>query len=243
MTVSPSACVISAMYCAWRSVGKPGKVQVDMSMGLMRVRGRRPTWNHPAPVWTCAPASSSLSSKTFRSSGRLHSIRSSPPAAATAIAYVHDSALSTDALDARAHLSKQEAQVLDVRLASGVEDLGSTFREHCGEQDVLGAGHGRQVEHDALPAQPVDLSDDLGGGLLDAGTHLSQPAQVLFDAPGPDVIPARPGQTRLAVPSQKGTQKHDRRAHAPPELIGHIGPPCVPHPQDDRALPLRASAQ
>ena len=52
------------------------------------VRGRLPTRNHPSPVCTCAPASSSLSRRTWRSSGLLHSIFSSPPAAATAIAYV-----------------------------------------------------------------------------------------------------------------------------------------------------------
>src|SRR5256885_15893145 len=48
---------------------------------------------------------------------------------------VHDQSLAADALDARAHLGEQPAQVLDVGLARGVEDLRTALRseEHTSE--------------------------------------------------------------------------------------------------------------
>src|SRR5439155_11409 len=46
--------------------------------------------------------------------------------------------LRADALDAGAHLSEQPAEVLHVRLAGRVEDLGPAFGAHGRQQDVLG---------------------------------------------------------------------------------------------------------
>ena len=106
--------------------------------------------------------------------------------------------LAADAFDARAHLHEEPAEVLHMRLARGVEDLGAALGQHRGEKDVLGAGDGRQVEHDPLAAQAIDLGDDLGRRLLDARAHLAQSAQVLLHAAGADVVTTRPGQAGLA---------------------------------------------
>ena len=63
---------------------------------------------------------------------------------------VDDEALGPGALDLSTHRDEQAAQVLDVRLARGVEDLGPPLCLDRGEQDVLGPGHRGQVEHDAV---------------------------------------------------------------------------------------------
>ena len=68
---------------------------------------------------------------------------------------IDDQALGADALDMRAHLREQQTQVLDVRLAGGVEDLGASLGLDRREQDVLGPRHGREVEDDAVAVESV----------------------------------------------------------------------------------------
>ena len=130
-----------------------------------------------------------------------------------------------------------------MRLARRVEDLCAAFGEHSGEQDVLGTGHCRKVEHDPLASQPIYLRDDLGRALFDPCAHLAQAAEVLLDAPGADVVTAGPRQPRLTEASEQRTEQKDRRAHSAAELGRDACVSSVAHSQQHRALALRAAAQ
>ena len=156
---------------------------------------------------------------------------------------VDDQALSPDALDLRAHLRQQAAQVLDVGLARGVEDLGPAMRLHRRKQDVLGTRDCRQVKHDAVAAQAVGGGDDLVLRLADVRAHLAEATEVLFHAPGADVVTAGSGHARPAEPTEQRAQQDDRRAHPAAEIVGHIAADCAAGLQHHRALAFGVPAE
>src|SRR5260221_7006041 len=109
-----------------------------------------------------------------------------------------------------------------MRLARGVEDLRATLGQDSSQQDVLGAGDGRKVEHDSLAMKAINLRHDLGLRLLDPRAHLPEPAKVLLESPGADVVAAWPWNPRLPEAAQQSAEEHDGRAHPAPEVIGHV---------------------
>ena len=149
---------------------------------------------------------------------------------------VNHEPLRPDALDAGAHLSEQPAEVLHVRLAGRVEDLGPAFGAHGRQQDVLGAGDRGQVEDDAGAAQAIGMRDQLGGRLSDRRAHLAEPAEVLLDAAGADVVAARPRQSRAAEASEQRPQKQDGRAHPLAQVVRHARCGRAAGVDGDRAL-------
>ena len=56
--------------------------------------------------------------------------------------------VGAEPLDARAHLVQQRAEVLDVRLAGGVEDRGAPSASDRGHEDVLRGGDAGLVEQE-----------------------------------------------------------------------------------------------
>jgi len=156
---------------------------------------------------------------------------------------INDEALGADAFDARTHLAEQMAQVLDVWLTRGVEDLGTALGKNRGQEDVLSAGDGWEVEHDALPAQAVDLGDYLGLRLLDLRAHLAQATKVLLESPRSDVVATRARNAGLAKASEERAEEHDRRTHPPPKVVGHMAVLRQPGLDDERAVALDPAAQ
>ena len=149
---------------------------------------------------------------------------------------IHDQPLCADALDAGAHLGQEAAQVLDVRLARRIEDLGLAVRGHRGQQDVLGPRHGGQVEHDTAAAEPLRRGDDLVLRLVDLRAHLPQRPQVLLDPARADIVSARTGHPGVTETRDESAEQDDRRAHAAAELVGHVCLAGRAGVDDDRAF-------
>ena len=126
---------------------------------------------------------------------------------------LHHDLVGTGPCDLRAEAVEKEGEVLDVRLAGGVQDLGPAFREDGGHHQVLGAGHRRHVQHDPGTVQPIRAGDELLRSFLDHGAQPPQPPDMLLDPARADVIAARPGQAHLAAASQERTQEDERGAH------------------------------
>src|SRR5712691_8640688 len=125
MVLTPLACVMSAMYCACMSVGKPGWGRVVMFEGLT-VRGAR-TRRLSGPSSMRTPVSRNVSITARRWGGWQLRISISPPA-------LDADGGAARALDARAHLDEKVGEVRDLRLAGGVADdglaLGQRGRHH-----------------------------------------------------------------------------------------------------------------
>ena len=130
-----------------------------------------------------------------------------------------------------------------MRFPRCVEDLGPALRQHGREEDVLGAGHRRKIEHYPRPAQPRGLRHQLCLRLLDPGAHLAQSAQVLLDPSGSDVIAAGPWQTRLAEAADQRAEEQDGGPHAAPELIRNLAGASAGGVDPYLPLPTRRPAE
>jgi hypothetical protein len=59
------------------------------------------------------------------------------------------------AVDLGAHLVEHAAELLDLRLARGVDERRPPFGQRRRHHQVFGAGHGGQVEADLRPLEPA----------------------------------------------------------------------------------------
>ena len=175
MVLMPAACVISAMYCACMSVGKPGWGSV-VTLEACSVRGAR-TRRLSGPSSMRTPVSRSLSMTARRCAGRQLRISTSPPAMAQAAMKVPVSMRSgiTRVLGAAAARPRprcgwwgrprpgcarpcrtsRSARSSTSGSQGGVADDGLALGERRRHHHVLGAGDGDGVEVDLGAAQPL----------------------------------------------------------------------------------------
>src|ERR1022692_4806435 len=127
---------------------------------------------------------------------------------------------SAGALDLRAHLRQQRAQIRDLRLARGVAQYGLAARQHGGHDQVFGAGHRDAVEVDDRATQPLRrFRFDVAVGLPDARAQLLQTMEVQVDGTRADGAPAGQGDARAARARHQRPQHQTGGAHGLHQLI------------------------
>ena len=220
---------------------KPALAGLDVRACLLELQ------EHDVQVLGPAALQSQLTAGGSHSDGvgaRLEIVRDHRVLGSTQLPHaIDDQPLGADALDPGSHLAEQRAQVLHVRFPRCVEDLGAALRQHGREEDVLGAGYRRKIEHYPRPAQPRGLRHQLCLRLLDPGAHLAQSAQVLLDPSGSDVIAAGPWQTRLAEAADQRAEEQDGGPHAAPELIRNLAGASAGGVDPYLPLPTRRPAE
>ena len=130
-----------------------------------------------------------------------------------------------------------------MRFARGVEDLRAAVSLHRRQQDVLGPGHGREIEHDAVAVQLVGGGNDLVIRLGYLRPHLTQTPQMLLEAARTDVVAARTWNAGSAKSREERPEEDDRCTHPAPELIGYITSQRGASVKHDCALAFGLTAQ
>jgi hypothetical protein len=153
------------------------------------------------------------------------------------------------AADLRAHRDQEVGEIDDLRLARRVLDDRLAFGERRGHQQVLGAGDGDGLEHQARADQAVRARTDVAVLDLDVRAHRLQSRDV--DVHGPRADRAAAGQRHVgaAEARQQRAQHDDRGAHRAHQLVGRDGLAdrrCVdldPHAVVDRHAHAHAAEQ
>ena len=147
------------------------------------------------------------------------------------------------ALDLRPHRLQQAAQVDDLGLARGIEQLGPALGEHCGHHRIFGRPDRHHRKGELTPGEPSATRRnraDIAGGDLDDRTHRLERFQVQIDRPVADRAAAGQRHRRLPRPRQHRPEHENRRAHPPHHVVGRGGREDLlgaqRHPPPDLAL-------
>ena len=135
-----------------------------------------------------------------------------------------DDAIGACAADARAHRAKARGEVDDLRLARRVLQHGRAGGERRRHHQVLGAGDGDEVEHEARAGEPRRARADVAAVEIDLGAHRHEALDVQVDRTQADAASARQRHARFAAARDERAQREDRRAHRLHQLVGRERP-------------------
>ena len=142
---------------------------------------------------------------------------------------LHDDAVGTGALNARAHRSQASGQINHFGLARRVFDDRFTLGQDGGHHQIFGTRHRNQIGDDACAFQAVcparaaanfRFGDDIA--MFDAHRRAKnlQPLDVLIHRARANRATAWQGHARGAEARHQRTQHEDRRAHRLDHLVG-----------------------
>ena len=96
---------------------------------------------------------------------------------------MHADGVAAGALDARAHVIEAGREVHHLGLARGVADHGLALRERGGHHQVLGPGHGDQVQDQMRALQAIRRGADVAAFDRDLRAHRREALEMQVDGP------------------------------------------------------------
>ena len=114
--------------------------------------------------------------------------------------------------DLRTHRVQHRTEILYMRLAGGVVELGHTLRKHGGHQNVLGGGDARLVQQNASAREPArSLHGEDAAPCLDFGTQCGETLEMRIQTTMPNAIAPRRRKSHPPSARQQGScEQHAR---------------------------------
>jgi len=117
-----------------------------------------------------------------------------------------------DAADAASHRVDHAAEVLHVRLAGRVVQERRALGQHRRHDEVLGRGHARLVQQNALRLEALRGLEEIGAAGTDRGPEPPEAVEMGVDAAAPDHVAARRIELGAAAARQQRPGEEDRGA-------------------------------
>ncbi len=133
-------------------------------------------------------------------------------------------AVGPGAGDPGAHRNEAAREIDDFGLARRVLERRRALGETSRHQQILGAGHGDQIENEPRARKPPRARADVAVLEIDLGAHRDEAFHVLVDGTQADRATAGKRYPRLAAARHERPQREDRRAHRLDELVGRERP-------------------
>ena len=128
--------------------------------------------------------------------------------------------VTAGALDAGAHGDQAAREINHLGFARGVFQHGGAVGQGSGHHQVLGAGHGDHVHHDARALQPLAAGVNVAVLDLDVGAHRLQAFDVNVDRARADGAATGQADACIAEARQRRAQHQDGGAHGFHHFVG-----------------------
>ena len=124
------------------------------------------------------------------------------------------------AMNLGAHHVEEVGQIDDLRLARGILDHRGALGQRGGHHEVLGAGHGDEIQYQTAAFQTLGTGMNVAVAHVNLRTHLRQPLEMQVDRPAADRAAARQRDFGLAETRHQRPKHQNRRPHGLHQIIG-----------------------